>query len=177
MTKRLNWGSGGYIEGWINSDRTPHPGVQVVADIRDGLPLETDSIEYAVSIHALPEIPYLDLVPVLQELRRILKPGGVLRLELPDLDKSIDAYLKADKDYFLIPDEEVRSLGGKLVVQLVWYGHARSPFTHDFVEELLVKAGFSRVSRCAYHTTSSKYPEIVGLDSRARESLYVEGTK
>jgi SAM-dependent methyltransferase len=177
VTRRLNWGSGGHVKGWITSDKTPYPGVEVVGDIRDGLPLESDSIDYAVSIHALPEIPYLDLVPTLRELRRVLKPGGVLRLELPDLDKGIEAYLKKDKDYFQIPDEEVRSLGGKLIVQLIWYGYARSPFTHDFIEELLLKAGFARVSTCAHRTTSSKHPEIVELDSRERESLYVEATK
>jgi predicted SAM-dependent methyltransferase len=176
--RRLNWGCGGYPEpGWINSDASGYAGVDLVCDIRDGLPLESDSLDYAVSIHALPEIPYPDLLPTLGELRRVLKPKGTLRLGLPDLDKAIDAYLKKDPGYFLIPDEDVKSLGGKLVVQMIWYGHSRSVFTHDFVEELLLKAGFSSVSRCAYHQTASPFSEIVELDNREQESLFVEAVK
>ncbi len=78
-TRRLHWGCGGSAApGWINSDRGEYPGVDLVCDIRDGLPLAGESVDYAVSIHALPEIPYGDLVPALQELRRVLKPGGVV---------------------------------------------------------------------------------------------------
>ncbi len=176
--KRLHWGCGRIpAPGWINSDRRDLPGVDVVCDIRDGLPLESDSIDYAVSIHALPEVPYPDLIPVLRELRRVLKPSGVLRLALPDLDKSIQAYLRNDRDYFLIPDKDFESIGGKFIVQLLWYGYSRTLFTYDFVEELLLKANFSRVSQCRYKETSSAYASIAELDRREQESLFVEAIK
>lgn len=176
--RRLNWGCGGQGEaGWINSDLKDGPGIQHPCDIREGLPLESDSIEYAVSIHALPELPYPDLVPALRELRRVLEPGGVLRLGLPDLERAIEAHARGDRDYFLIPDEEVESLGGKLIVQLTWYGYSRSLFTYDFVAELLRKAGFRTVRRCAHGETASPYPEIVALDNRPAESLFVEAVK
>ena len=89
---RLNWGCGDAGEpGWINSDLKDGPGIDISADIRDGLPLASDSLDYIVSIHALPMIPYPDLVPVLVELRRMLKPGGVMRLGLPELENEIEA--------------------------------------------------------------------------------------
>jgi SAM-dependent methyltransferase len=176
--RRLNWGCGGLNKpGWINSDRADFKGIDLVADILEGLPLESNSIDYAVSIHALPEIAYPDLVPTLEELRRVLKAGGILRLELPDLDKAIQAYRNGDRDYFLIPDSDSGTIGGKLVTQMVWYGWSRSLFTHDFTEELLFKAGFSRVNRCSYCHTASPFPEIVELDSREHESLYIEAVK
>jgi predicted SAM-dependent methyltransferase len=93
--RRLNWGCGGEGEpGWINSDRKDGPNVDLCCDIRSGLPLDSDSIDYAVSIHALPEVPLADLVPVLEELRRVLRPGGVLRLALPDVLRGLDAYVR-----------------------------------------------------------------------------------
>jgi SAM-dependent methyltransferase len=177
--RRLNWGCGGMSkEGWINSDRADFKGIDIVADILEGLPLETNSIDYAVSNHALPEIAYPDLVPTLSELRRVLKAGGVLRLELPDLEKAIRAYVAGDMEYFhLIPDTDAKTIGGKLVTQMIWYGWSRSLFTHDFTEELLLAAGFSRTNRCSYLQTASPFPEIVELDSRERESLYIEAVK
>jgi predicted SAM-dependent methyltransferase len=163
--------------GWVNSDKDAAPGVDVVRDIREGLPLASESFDYAVSIHALPEIPYPQLEDVLWELRRVLKPGGVLRLGLPDLDRAIQAYLRQDRDYFLIPDETVTALGGKLVVQMTWYGRSRTMFTYEFVEELLQKSGFRQIARCAYQETHSLYPEIVELDNRPQESLFVEAVR
>jgi predicted SAM-dependent methyltransferase len=176
--RRLHWGCDSWRPpGWINSDRKEGTGIDISCDIRDGLPLDTDSIDYVVSIHALPEVPYPDLVPVLKELRRVLKPSGVLRLGLPDLDRTIEAYLRGDSSYFPIPDEEAMSFGAKFVVHLIWYGYTRTFFTHDFVEELLLKAGFERVERCAYGETHSPYSGIVELDNREEESLFVEAIK
>jgi SAM-dependent methyltransferase len=176
--RRLNWGSGAHPEpGWINSDIKDVPGVDITCDIRDGLPLEESSLDYVVSIHALPEIPMMDLVGALRELRRVLKPGGVLRLGLPDLDKGIKTYLENDRDYFLIPDEDAATIGGKFVTQLLWYGWSRTLFTQDFTEELLRQAGYREIHGCSYRETKSRFPEIVELDSRERESFFVEAVK
>ena len=176
--RRLNWGCGEHPEpGWLNSDIKDVPGIDIVADVRTGLPLDTDSIDYIVSIHALPELPYTDLAPALTELRRVLKPGGVLRLALPDLERGIDAYKRGDRDYFHVPDEDARSVGAKFVTQMVWYGYSRSLFVPDFVEELLQRAGFDQVNHCAYRKTVSGWSDIVELDNRERESMFVEAVK
>lgn len=176
--RRLNWGCGSWTpEGWINSDIKEGPGIDLACDILNGLPLESNSVDYAVSICALPEMTYPNLVPVLQELRRVLKPGGVLRLGLADLDKAIAAYQRRDRDYFLIPDEEVKSLGGKFIVYLLWYGYVKLFFTREFIEEMLLKAGFTRVHHCTFKETKSPWLEIVELDNRENECLFVEAVK
>ncbi len=95
--RRLNWGCGAAGEpGWVNSDIKDGPGIDVPGDILAGLPLADDTFDYAVSIHALPELPLDAQVPALAELRRVLKPGGVLRLALPDLLKGVDAYRRGE---------------------------------------------------------------------------------
>jgi SAM-dependent methyltransferase len=176
--RRLNWGCGSEPEGgWINSDVKEAPGIDISCDILQGLPLESESIDYIASIHALPELPYPSLEPALVELRRVLKPGGVLRLSLPDIEKAIRAYLDGDAAYFLVPDEDMRSIGGKMIVQLTWYGYSRSMFTFDFIEELLYRAGYQRVAQCGYRETSSEFEGIVELDNRERESFFVEAFK
>jgi predicted SAM-dependent methyltransferase len=176
--RRLNWGCGTEPQpGWINSDIKEDPTVDISCDILDGLPLEESSIDYVVSIHALPELKLTDQVPALMELRRVLAPGGVLRLALPDLDRAIDAYRAGDRGYFLIPDEDAQALSSKLITQLLWYGYSKTLFTFDFVAELLTRAGFSEVRRCESQQTHSPFPDIVSLDNRPEESLFVEARK
>src|SRR5438045_1818065 len=103
--RRLHWGCGWTIApGWINSDIIDAPGIDVIGDIRKGLPIDSDSIDYMAAHHALQDLKIYEQVDALKELRRILKPGGVVRLSLPDLDKFIAAYQRGDRDYFLIHD-------------------------------------------------------------------------
>jgi len=178
MTRRLNWGCGPITPfGWVNSDIVGHRGVDVVADIRAGLPLADGEFDYVVSIHALPEIPFHGQAQALAELRRVLRKGGVLRLGLPDMDKAIRAYVARDVDYFLIPDEHAQSLSGKLIAQLTWYGVSRCMFTTEFASELLTRAGFTQIQVCRFRQTTSEFPGIVELDDRELESLFIEGTK
>lgn len=175
---RLNWGCGlAPAPGWINSDKEPAPGIELACDVCGGLPLASDSVDYISSMHVLPELAYPDLEDALWELRRVLKAEGTLRLGLPDLDKAILAYQRGDAGYFLIPDDVCRSIGGKLITQMIWYGRSRTLFTYDFAEEVLRKAGFRQVQRCAYRQTASRHPEIVELDNRPGESFFVEADK
>jgi len=176
--RRLNWGCGRRpVPGWINSDLRRGAGIDHSGDIRDGFPFADGALDYIVGIHALQDLPYRDLVPALRELRRVLRAGGVLRLSLPDLDRAIAAYNRRDASYFRVSDDEARCLSGKFIVQMTWYGWSRMMFTWEFARELLLRAGYSSVTRCAYKQTASRFPEIVELDNRERESLFVEAQK
>jgi predicted SAM-dependent methyltransferase len=178
VVRRLHWGCGTITPyGWVNSDIQAHPGVDVVADIRSGLPFSDNEFDYIASIHALPEIPYCDLDKTLRELFRVLRSGGVLRLGLPDMDKAIRAYNTKDIDYFLIPDEHVISLSGKMIVQLSWYGLSRCMFTGDFTTELLNRAGFRDIKPCGFRQTHSPFSGIIELDNRELESFFIEAAK
>jgi len=178
LVRRLNWGCGPIAPyGWVNSDIQPGPGVDVIADIRAGLPLPDNEFDYIVSIHTLPELSYADQDHALVELRRVLRPGGVLRLSLPDLNKAIHAYASKDIDYFLIPDEIVKTLSGKMIVQLLWYGRSRCLFTPEFMIELLARCGYQSIQLCSFRQTVSAYPTIVELDDRELESFFVEARK
>ncbi|HEX5544863.1 MAG TPA: methyltransferase domain-containing protein [Nitrospira sp.] len=178
MIKRLNVGCGPQrIAGWLNADLHTGPGIDVVGDIRTGLNLDTDSIDYIVAMHMLQDLRYPDIPVALRELKRVLIPGGVLRLGLPDLEKAIRAYIAGDHGYFHVPDGDARAIGTKLVTQIIWYGSVRTPFTFDCIAEWLSREGFRLVRRCGFGLTESAYPEIVHLDNRPRESLFVEATK
>ena len=175
---RVNVGCGlNPAPGWINLDLRTHQGMDLCCDIRRSIPLGERAVDYAVAIHVLQDLPWADLPAATAELHRVLRPGGVLRLALPDLDRAIEAYRSGDAAYFYVPDTHARSLGAKLITQIVWYGSVRTPFTFDFAHELLGNAGFARIERCGFRQTRSAYPQIVDLDDRERESLFVEAVK
>jgi predicted SAM-dependent methyltransferase len=176
--RRVNVGCGPCARsGWINVDLSPAEGIDVIGDIRSGLAFVSDSIDYIVAVHVLQDLPYQDIPPALAELNRVLVPGGWLRLCLPDLDKAIRAYQAGDHAYFYVPDADAKEIGTKLVTQLVWYGSVRTPFTFDCIAEFLTQQGFHDISRSEFGRTRSPHPEIVHLDNRPRESLFVEAMK
>ena len=172
---RLHLGCGPFAAaGWINVDRIALPGVDVVADLCAGLPFAARSLDAAVAIHVLQDLPWGDIAPALRELRRVLRGGGVLRLGLPDLDRAIEAYRRGDHRHFHVPDRDAASIGAKLVTQIVWYGSVRTPFTFDYAEEALRAAGFRDVVRCGFRASRHGDAALAALDNRERESLFVE---
>ena len=175
-TRRLHWGCGPVTpSGWINSDVAPHPGVDLCCDILQGLPLDDDSIDYVVSHHALNDLGLYDQWAALGELRRVLKPDGVLRLCLPDLDLAIAAYQRGDRSHFF--SNEFRTVSGDFIAYALAWGHTRTPFTYEFAEELVQDVGFRECTRVEFGKTLSPYPEIVELDARAHESFFLEAIK
>jgi len=173
--RRLNWGCGPFTRpGWINADLRWYEGMDLCGDIRDGLALADRSLDCAVAIHALQDLAWPDIPIALAELHRVIRPGGVLRLGLPDLDRAIDAYLRGDAGYFHVPDRDAVSLGAKLVTQIIWYGSVRTPMTFGFVRESLERSGFREVKRHAFGQTGSGMTDICVLDNRERESMFVE---
>lgn len=175
---RINIGCGKFPRaGWINLDNKVRPGVDCVADLRGDLPFPEASVDYAVAIHVLPHIRLDALPAALGRIRRILKPGGVLRLALPDLEKAIEAYRRGDLGYFGIPDAQWKSLGAKLVARIVWHNDLQTPFTYDLAAEALDKGGFAGAVRCRFRETRSRFPGIVDCDNRESESFFIEANR
>lgn len=82
---RLNIGAGAKRpEGFINVGLEPEHDVQ--CDVRQ-LPLPDGYADEAMAIHVLEHLERFDAPAALREWRRVLKPGGLLVLELPDLLK------------------------------------------------------------------------------------------
>jgi predicted SAM-dependent methyltransferase len=90
---RVNIGCGDHpTEGWVNLDVAYHPGVYFW-DCRSGLPFSDGAVAAIYSEHFL---EHLDLEnearPFLRECLRCLKPGGVLRIVVPDAGAYLRAY-------------------------------------------------------------------------------------
>lgn len=175
--QRLNWGSAFDIhEGWINSDLIDY-GQEHVGDVLDGLPFEDNYFDYIVANHTLQMVRFHDLPQALAELRRVLKPGGTLRILVPDANKAIRARRLEDIDYFPISDDVEETPDGKFLRYLFWHGDARSAFTGLSLISTLHRNGFHNAYRLPFKATMSSHTHIIELDSREKESIIMEATK
>jgi SAM-dependent methyltransferase len=69
------------VPGAIGVDVVPGPGVDVVADLDEGLPFDDDALDHVFAVHVLEHVA--DLLGVMRELHRILRAGGVLHVLCP----------------------------------------------------------------------------------------------
>ena len=98
---KLNVGCGGRrIVGYTGVDAVERPAADVVAPANK-LPFEDQSAEEVMAIHVVEHILPWEVPETLNEWFRVLKPGGKLVLEMPDIIKCcqniIDGVMKGGK--------------------------------------------------------------------------------
>lgn len=81
-------------DGWINFDYASCSSAVRKANLLGELPLESNSALLVYSSHFLEHIPYGEVPSFIAECHRLLQPGGILRLVLPDFENLCRAYLE-----------------------------------------------------------------------------------
>lgn len=85
--RKLHIGSGGFIlEGWLNVDLEPLDRKIAYLDAGTDYPLPDHSIDYVFSEHLFEHLNLDQQIKMLDEIARILKPGGKARIATPNLD-------------------------------------------------------------------------------------------
>lgn len=84
---RLNVGCGGRrYPGYTGVDAVARSGADVIAQA-DKLPFEDGQVEEVMAIHLIEHVHEWEVKPTLQEWFRVLRPGGKLVIEAPDVVK------------------------------------------------------------------------------------------
>lgn len=105
----LNLGCGTRThKDWINIDFLPMAGLRRLPvlrkklppnfmnhDLRRGIPFPDGSADAVYSSHLVEHLPPDSLPRFLAEHRRVLKPGGIVRIVVPDLELAARQYLEA----------------------------------------------------------------------------------
>lgn len=87
---RVHLGSGAdYRPGWLNVDADEACGPDLVARAEALPTLESGSVDVIEACHLFEHLTYDEAVGALAEWRRVLRSGGELLLELPDLAASV----------------------------------------------------------------------------------------
>lgn len=94
---RLNLGAGNKIlAGYTSVDLAGYP--DIVSDVRKLGVIEDETADEVMAIHLFEHIAFPDIPATLAEWKRVLKPGGLLVLELPDLIKCCQNVLANESD-------------------------------------------------------------------------------
>ncbi|KJS59102.1 class I SAM-dependent methyltransferase [Streptomyces rubellomurinus] len=156
-------------------------------DIAEPLPFADASVDWVYAEHLIEHVTLPVAIGWLREARRVLRPGGVLRLTTPDLARYLVGY--ATGDGFLAKHRRrLTTLGfgppmparpAFLVNQIFrHYGH-QWIYDLDELRHVLTRAGFApeKVRHCAYRQGAC--PEVADLDTafRTDETIYVEADR
>jgi predicted SAM-dependent methyltransferase len=170
---RLNLGSGpNKIEGWTNVDLAGMS-PDLKWDLRFGIPFADGSVQAIFLEHVCEHFPLSAVFGMLEECRRKLKPGGILRIGVPDFGRYMKSYA-GDGAFIdeLRPGRPTKLLAVAEVA--LAHGH-RSVWDAETLEGVLTEAGFVDVSRKTFGESS--LDPVPDTPMREPESVYAEGQK
>ena len=181
---KVHVGCGGHeLPGWINVDNHPAP---LAINLDWGLPLPTGSARYVFVAHLLEHLFHpAQSSRLLAEIRRVLAPGSVVRIVVPDIEKYLRAYANGDEAFFA---ERRRQRGlpvelTSMETLLPYAGAGATPdalfehhkFGYDFatLARALERTGFVDVRHCGYQ--QSPHPELRVDDASSNASAQHDG--
>lgn len=159
MERRLHIGGREKRPGWEILDVNPGPQVDHVGNAVDLGRFADGTFAEIYASHVLEHFDYREaLINALREWHRVLAPGGVLRLSVPDLDTLARLFLRRD-----LLDVNQRYQ----VMRMIFGGHVDAHDYHlvglneEFLAGFMVAAGFERLQRVTRHGLFRDTSEMV----------------
>lgn len=142
-----------HIPGFVHVDAQPAPHVDIVGPV-ERLPMEDNSASLIYASHVLEHFGRSEYKAVLREWFRVLKPGGILRLAVPDFMACATIYYESGLA------DGLSGLVGLIVGgQRNEHDFHKMIFDEDFLRRELLDTGFREVQRWDWRTT-----EHAGID-------------
>ncbi len=136
-------------------------------DLTRPLPFADDSVEAVFSSHVLEHLFADEVERLIRELHRVLKPGGICRVVVPDLEKIVALYDPVRPAPFL---DAIYEIGRRSDVKNAHH----TGFTGASISALFLEAGFASTSVEGYRV--GRCPDLDKLDNRP-ESLFFEAVR
>jgi len=149
----------------------------VRVDLRYGFPAPSGSVAYVFSEHVFEHLTLEDGLRLLDDCRVALRPGGVVRIAMPDLRYLVDRYQGDWKDQAWLQDPALKMIDSPARM----LNFALRSWEHLYVYDLaeltlrLKQVGFAVVE--PREPGQSPHPELRGLELRPDSLLIVEATK
>lgn len=151
-------------------------------DATKGLPVPNESCEVLYSSHMIEHLPRNEAAKFLNEAFRVLRPGGIIRIAAPDINKQIEQYNDSgDADAFIEATRlcvaRPNSLTQRLRLLLVGTRHHQWMYDGKSLARLLSNHGFVKTEVMPGGHTKIHDHQSLDLYERASDSVYVEAEK
>jgi predicted SAM-dependent methyltransferase len=152
------------------------------ADAVTRIPHTDGSVDAIYSSHMIEHLDRREAAGFLGECRRVLKPGGILRIVVPDLRVTVNDYVaRGNAEIFLdqlqLELDKPRGLRGHLRNMLLGGRNHHWLYDGPSIARLLERSGFDDVSALPPGQSRIADPGELNLHERAGESAYVEGVR
>jgi predicted SAM-dependent methyltransferase len=169
---RLNLGCGfAPIEGWTNIDLIGAP-VDLPWHLGRGIPFPDGSVDAVFSEHLFEHLTLAAGLRLARESVRVLRPGGVVRVVVPDAGRLLCSYAGVDDETWA----RSRSTRMQAVMALFYENGHRTMYDAELLTTLLAAAGAIDARESAFREGRLSDCAPDGEHRRAG-SLYVEGSK
>lgn len=153
--RKVHIGHGGHlIDGWENYERGE-------VDIMEHLPWEDSSVDRIMLEHVLEHVPHPHGFCFLREAHRVLVPGGILRVIVPDV---VQISRNATEEYIAFIKRTTHRTPVDAIIGC--WGHWAA-YTDDMLEVFLKEAGFSVCKKC--EPMRSEDEHLIGIDQHHKE--------
>lgn len=137
MTK-VNFGCGGNIlEGWINHD--------IEVDISKPLPYPHSTVSVILAEHVVEHVNIQEAWNFFEECFRILKPGGVARIGVPDIERIWFNWTPAYGQAVKAGGHGDETLKASIRAAIFEHGH-KTAWTQALLRVVLTSIGFNPVT-------------------------------
>jgi len=149
VSRKLNVGCGeNKLEGWENND--------LDLDLRQVLPYDNNTFAFILAEHVCEHLSAPDCLRFFDEAHRVLEPGGILRVCVPQID---------------VPEmgtEWCRNL-------ILGHGHLMA-FNSLLLIDMLALAGFYAIARTDREPMDGHW-RVIGVEKDRKETLRYEARK
>ena len=190
--KRLHIGCGwNHVDGWLNADKFA-ANADTYLNAYKPFPFPSNTFDKAFSEHMIEHLEVDRVRGFLQEVYRVLKPGGIFRVTCPDLELYANKYVQGDDEFFnkvaqcveskrkKKPDLAwmVRGNGGAFMTGVVKNFH-KHKWMYDFnnLSACLSDIGFEKVTKQKYGKSVDDELAVMDHSEHAFETLYIDAVK
>ena len=172
-----------YKGGWINIDNNSDNNIQKLDlkwDLRKPLPFHDNSVDFIFNEHFLEHLTVEEGILAIKDFFRVLKPGGVMRIAMPNLEEMIHTYMdknwKENNKAFLEKFELafIQTRAENINIGFRWWGH-QWLYDWEELERRLKESGCEKIKRCIIF--ESEHEVLRNLETRNESVLIAEVTK